>query len=83
MCGAVPGGGACSPPKPAAFRLNLLLPSAAPHIPQVSIVPRGSAALGFAQYLPNENMLMTTEQVGGRPWLAFWCMWWVAIVGWV
>lgn len=30
---------------------------------QVSIVPRGTAALGFAQYLPNENMLMTTEQM--------------------
>lgn len=30
---------------------------------QVSIVPRGAAALGFAQYLPNENMLMTTEQM--------------------
>ena len=30
---------------------------------KVSIVPRGSAALGFAQYLPNENMLMTTEQL--------------------
>lgn len=30
---------------------------------KVSIVPRGSAALGFAQYLPNENMLMTVEQV--------------------
>jgi hypothetical protein len=30
---------------------------------QVSIVPRGSAALGFAQYLPNENVLMTTEQM--------------------
>lgn len=30
---------------------------------KVSIVPRGSAALGFAQYLPNENMLMTTEQM--------------------
>jgi Peptidase family M41 len=29
----------------------------------VSIVPRGTAALGFAQYLPNENMLMTTEQM--------------------
>jgi len=28
---------------------------------KVSIVPRGSAALGFAQYLPNENLLMTTE----------------------
>ena len=30
---------------------------------QVSIVPRGSAALGFAQYLPSENLLMTTEQM--------------------
>lgn len=39
--------------------------------PQVSIVPRGSAALGFAQYLPNENMLMTTEQVGWAVWA--WC----------
>lgn len=30
---------------------------------KVSIVPRGTAALGFAQYLPNENSLMTTEQL--------------------
>ena len=30
---------------------------------KVSIVPRGSAALGFAQYLPNENVLMTKEQM--------------------
>lgn len=30
---------------------------------KVSIVPRGTAALGFAQYLPNENVLMTTEQM--------------------
>lgn len=30
---------------------------------KVSIVPRGSAALGFAQYLPNENVLMTTQQL--------------------
>jgi AFG3 family protein len=30
---------------------------------KVSIVPRGSAALGFAQYLPNENVLMTTQQM--------------------
>ena len=30
---------------------------------QVSIVPRGAAALGFAQYLPSENMLMTVEQM--------------------
>lgn len=35
----------------------------APAPAQVSIVPRGSAALGFAQYLPNENVLMTTEQM--------------------
>lgn len=33
---------------------------------KVSIVPRGSAALGFAQYLPNENLLMTTEQLQAR-----------------
>jgi AFG3 family protein len=33
---------------------------------KVSIVPRGSAALGFAQYLPNENLLMTTEQLQDR-----------------
>lgn len=33
---------------------------------KVSIVPRGSAALGFAQYLPNENLLMTTEQLKDR-----------------
>jgi len=30
---------------------------------KVSIVPRGSAALGFAQYLPNEDLLATTEQL--------------------
>ena len=30
---------------------------------KVSIVPRGSSALGFAQYLPNENVLATTEQL--------------------
>ena len=30
---------------------------------QVSIVPRGAAALGFAQYLPSENMLMTVQQM--------------------
>ena len=34
-----------------------------PLLPKVSIVPRGTAALGFAQYLPSENMLMTTEQM--------------------
>ena len=30
---------------------------------KVSIVPRGTAALGFAQYLPNENLLNTREQM--------------------
>eukprot|EP00894_Picocystis_sp_ML_P002850 jgi/Pico_ML_1/53367/g3928.t1 len=30
---------------------------------KVSIIPRGTAALGFAQYLPSENLLMTTEQM--------------------
>lgn len=30
---------------------------------KVSIIPRGSAALGFAQYLPSENLLMSTEQM--------------------
>ncbi|KAE9616596.1 putative ATPase, AAA-type, core, peptidase, FtsH, peptidase M41, FtsH extracellular [Lupinus albus] len=30
---------------------------------KVSIVPRGTAALGFAQYVPNENLLMTKEQL--------------------
>nr|GEU43193.1 ATP-dependent zinc metalloprotease FTSH 10, mitochondrial-like [Tanacetum cinerariifolium] len=30
---------------------------------KVIIVPRGTAALGFAQYVPNENLLMTKEQL--------------------
>jgi len=30
---------------------------------KVSIVPRGSSTLGFAQYLPNENLLMNKEQL--------------------
>ena len=29
---------------------------------QVSIIPRGSAALGYAQYLPQENYLYSVEQ---------------------
>ncbi|XP_057862547.1 ATP-dependent zinc metalloprotease FTSH 3, mitochondrial isoform X1 [Cryptomeria japonica] len=33
---------------------------------KVTIVPRGTAALGFAQYLPNENLLMTKEQLFDR-----------------
>eukprot|EP00197_Chlamydomonas_leiostraca_P001991 CAMPEP_0202857522 /NCGR_PEP_ID=MMETSP1391-20130828/427_1 /ASSEMBLY_ACC=CAM_ASM_000867 /TAXON_ID=1034604 /ORGANISM="Chlamydomonas leiostraca, Strain SAG 11-49" /LENGTH=796 /DNA_ID=CAMNT_0049536333 /DNA_START=393 /DNA_END=2784 /DNA_ORIENTATION=+ len=33
---------------------------------KVSIVPRGSSTLGFAQYLPNENVLMTKEQLLDR-----------------
>ena len=31
---------------------------------KVSIIPRGSAALGYAQYLPQEQFLYTTQQVG-------------------
>ncbi|CAK9185320.1 unnamed protein product [Ilex paraguariensis] len=30
---------------------------------KVTVVPRGTAALGFAQYVPNENLLMTKEQL--------------------
>ncbi|KAI4368849.1 hypothetical protein MLD38_017360 [Melastoma candidum] len=30
---------------------------------KVTIVPRATAALGFAQYVPNENLLMTKEQI--------------------
>lgn len=30
---------------------------------KVTIVPRGTAALGFAQYVPNENLLFTKEQL--------------------
>jgi len=30
---------------------------------KVSIVPRGAAALGFAQYLPSENLLATEQQL--------------------
>ncbi|KAL4193009.1 hypothetical protein AMTRI_Chr06g197240 [Amborella trichopoda] len=30
---------------------------------KVTIAPRGTAALGFAQYIPNENLLMTKEQL--------------------
>lgn len=30
---------------------------------KVTIIPRGTAALGFAQYVPNENLLMTKEQL--------------------
>jgi AFG3 family protein len=30
---------------------------------KVSIVPRGIAALGYAQYLPKEQFLYTTEQL--------------------
>ncbi|GLI70800.1 hypothetical protein VaNZ11_015677, partial [Volvox africanus] len=33
---------------------------------KVSIVPRGTATLGFAQYLPNENLLLTKEQLLDR-----------------
>ena len=30
---------------------------------KVSIIPRGTAALGFAQYLPSENLLSTQDQL--------------------
>ena len=30
---------------------------------KVSIIPRGSAALGFSQYLPNEDLLKSTQQI--------------------
>lgn len=30
---------------------------------KVSIVPRGSAALGFTQFLPNDKLLKTKEQM--------------------
>ncbi|CAK7331492.1 unnamed protein product [Dovyalis caffra] len=30
---------------------------------KVTIVPRGTAALGFAQYVPNESLLLTKEQL--------------------
>ncbi|KAK7312462.1 hypothetical protein VNO77_36338 [Canavalia gladiata] len=30
---------------------------------KVTIVPRGTAALGFAQYVPNEDLLLTQEQL--------------------
>lgn len=33
---------------------------------KVSIVPRGTSVLGFAQYLPNENVLLTKEQLLDR-----------------
>ncbi|MEW5314752.1 MAG: hypothetical protein WDW38_006223 [Sanguina aurantia] len=33
---------------------------------KVSIVPRGTNVLGFAQYLPNENLLLTKEQLLDR-----------------
>lgn len=32
----------------------------------MSIIPRGSAALGFAQYVPKENYLMSTDQMDHR-----------------
>eukprot|EP00039_Didymoeca_costata_P023193 m.6298 g.6298 ORF g.6298 m.6298 type:complete len:778 (-) comp3514_c0_seq1:188-2521(-) len=33
---------------------------------KVSIIPRGSAALGYAQYLPKEHFLLSTEQMLDR-----------------
>jgi AFG3 family protein len=36
------------------------------YVLQVSIIPRGSAALGYAQYMPKENYLMSTQQMNHR-----------------
>ncbi|KAI5382517.1 ATP-dependent zinc metalloprotease FTSH 10, mitochondrial [Lathyrus oleraceus] len=33
---------------------------------KVTIIPRGTAALGFAQYVPNENLFLTKEQLYDR-----------------
>ncbi|KAI9139437.1 peptidase family M41-domain-containing protein, partial [Paraphysoderma sedebokerense] len=41
------------------------LPHADPLL-KVSIIPRGSAALGYAQYLPKEQYLYSTEQLQDR-----------------
>ena len=38
---------------------------------KVSIVPRTKGALGFAQYLPSDQKLYTTEQVGHHKTLSF------------
>jgi len=35
---------------------------------KVSIVPRSKGALGFAQYLPSDQKLYTTEQVRPLDW---------------
>ncbi|KAL8517554.1 hypothetical protein ACS0TY_015709 [Phlomoides rotata] len=32
-------------------------------LPKVTIIPRGTAALGFAQYVTNDNLLLTKEQL--------------------
>ena len=37
---------------------------------KVTIVPRGIAALGFAQYLPKENYIVTTDQMEDRMCMA-------------
>jgi cell division protease FtsH len=37
---------------------------------KVTIVPRGVAALGFAQYLPKENYIVTTQQMQDRMCMA-------------
>ncbi|KAH7416190.1 hypothetical protein KP509_14G079600 [Ceratopteris richardii] len=37
---------------------------------KVTIIPRGTAALGFAQYVPNENLLLTKEQLLDRMCMA-------------
>ena len=39
---------------------------------QVSIVPRTNATLGYAQYLPSDQKLYTTEQVSWWSWAVLW-----------
>lgn len=47
----------------AVIRTILSMQSAVVFFSQVSIVPRTNANLGYAQYLPSDNKLYSTEQV--------------------
>lgn len=54
---------------------------------KVTIVPRGTTALGFAQYVSNQNLLMTKEQLfdmtcmtlGGRASEEVWKFMWFLV----
>lgn len=52
-----------SPSASRSGRSSILMPTL---ISQVSIIPRGVGALGYAQYLPKERFLYTTEQLSDR-----------------